>query len=94
MWPRPKKGKPEDSKTVRQWALMGRIPIEGARPSYIWEAEDRAQTIYFHLRDTREMTEEEEAVFLADMKGYSERYVKMFSDEKGRVKYSEKNSTV
>lgn len=69
MWPRPKKGKPEESKTVRQWALLGRIPIEGARPSYIWEAENRAQTIYFHLRDTREMTEEEEAVFLADTKG-------------------------
>ena len=58
------------------------------------EAENRAQTIYFHLRDTREMTKEEEAGFLADTKGYSERYVRMFSDEKGRVKYPEKNASV
>ena len=94
MWPRPKRGKPEESKTVRQWALLGRIPIEGARPSYIWEAEDRAQTVYFHVRDTREMTKEEESNFLSDMKGYSERYVKLFSDENGRVKYPEKNDSV
>lgn len=93
MWPKPKKGKPEESKTVRQWALLRRIPIEGARPSYIWEAEDRAQTVYFHLRDTREMTGEEETMFLADIKGYSERYVKMFSDEKGRVKYPKRSAS-
>ncbi len=94
MWPRPKRGKPEESKTVRQWALAGRIPVEGARPSYIWEAENRAQTVYFHLRDTREMTEEEKSTFLADMKGYSERYVRLFSDENGRVKYPERNGSV
>ena len=94
MWPRPKEKKPEASKTVRPWALLGRIPIEGTRPSYIWEAEDRVQTIYFHLRDTREMTEEEKADFQADTKGYSERYVKMFSDEKGRVKYPKKRVDV
>ena len=30
-------GKPENSRTVRQWALQGRIPLEGAKPSYIWD---------------------------------------------------------
>ena len=30
-----RKGKPEESKTVRQWALLGRIPIDAMKPSYI-----------------------------------------------------------
>ena len=73
---------------------MPSINIKGERPRYNRESENSDKTIYYNLRDTREMTKEEEAGFLADTKGYSERYVRMFSDEKGRVRYPEKNASV
>ena len=65
-----RKGKPEESKTVRQWGLLGRIPIDALKPSYIWETQtDGPVTVYYHEENTREMTESEEAAFLADIKG-------------------------
>lgn len=67
---RRKNGKPEESKTVRQWALLGRIPIEGTPPSYLWTDYDKngqryIRVVYYHLDNTREMTEEEQQEFLA-----------------------------
>ena len=57
-------GKPENSRTVRQWALRGRIPVEGAKPSYIWDnAMGEPRSIYYLDVDTREMTKEEAAAF-------------------------------
>ena len=57
-------GKPENSRTVRQWALRGRIPVEGAKPSYIWDnALGEPRSIYYLDIDTREMTQEEAAAF-------------------------------
>ena len=60
-------GKPENSRTVRQWALQGRIPLEGAKPSYIWDnALGEPRSIYYLEVDTREMTQEEAAAFQED----------------------------
>ena len=57
-------GKPENSRTVRQWALRGRIPKEGAKPSYIWlDGNRNPRSIYYLDVDTREMTPEEDAAF-------------------------------
>lgn len=78
-----KKGeKPEESKTVRQWALLGRTPVDGAVPSYIWDIQAGPHTIYFHEEDTREMTEAEISAFRSDMKGYSQKYIRMFSKKR------------
>lgn len=58
-------GKPENSRTVRQWALQGRIPVEGAKPSYIWDNSlGEPRSVYYLYVDTREMTQEEADVFL------------------------------
>ena len=79
---RRKRGKPEESKTVRQWALLGRIPIDALKPSYVWETQtDGPVTVYYHEENTREMTEDEKADFLADQKGYGQRYLQMFKRE-------------
>lgn len=83
MYPVKKRKKPEESKTVHQWALLGRIPVEGAKPSYIWEVGDKPHTIYFHEKDTREMSEEEKKAFVEDKKEYSAKYVRMFTDQSG-----------
>ena len=84
---RKQKGKPEESKTVRQWALLGRIPIDALKPNYIWETQtDGPVTVYYHEKNTREMTEEEKADFLADQKGYGQRYLQMIIQEKKRLK--------
>lgn len=57
-------GKPENSRTVRQWALRGRIPVAGAKPSYIWDnAMGEPRSIYYLDVDTREMTKEEITAF-------------------------------
>ena len=57
-------GKPENSRTVRQWALRGRIPVEGAKPSYVWDnALGEPRSIYYMDVYTREMTKEEAAAF-------------------------------
>ena len=57
-------GKPENSQTVRQWALRGRVPKEGAKPSYIWlDGNRNPRSIYYLEEDTREMTPEEDAAF-------------------------------
>ncbi len=75
------------SKTVRQWALLGRIPIDALKPNYIWETQtDGPVTVYYHEKNTREMTEEEKADFLADQKGYGQRYLQMIIQEKKRLK--------
>ena len=84
-------GKPEESKTVRQWALLGRIPIEGTPPSYLWTDFDKddhryIRAVYYHLDNTREMTEEEQQEFLADKKGYSQRYRDKFMELLGMKK--------
>lgn len=95
MWAKPKKGKPEESKTVRQWAILGRIPIDALNPSYIWETQtDGPVTVYYHEKNTREMTEKEKLAFLADTKGYSAHYLKLFSGKKDRAKYAGKDSSV
>ena len=57
-------GKPENSQTVRQWALRGRVPKESAKPSYIWlDGNRNPRSIYYLEEDTREMTLEEDAAF-------------------------------
>lgn len=67
-------GKPENSRTVRQWALRGRIPVEGAKPSYIWDnALGEPRSIYYLDVDTREMTQEEAAAFQEDERIKKER---------------------
>jgi hypothetical protein len=58
---------------------LGRIPIDALNPSYIWETQtDGPVTVYYHKENTREMTEEEKLAFLADTKGYSAHYLKLF----------------
>ena len=87
MFIRRQKGKPEESKTVRQWALLGRISVDELKPSYIWETQtDGPVTVYYHEDNTREMTEEEKADFLVDRKGYSQRYLQLIIQEKRRLK--------
>lgn len=87
MFIRRRKGKPEESKTVRQWALLGRIPINALKPSYIWETQiDGPVTVYYHEDNTREMTEEEKVNFLADQKGYGQGYLQLVIQEKRRLK--------
>ena len=67
-------GKPENSRTVRQWALRGRIPVEGAKPSYIWDnAMGEPRSIYYLDVDTREMTHEEAAAFQEEERMKKER---------------------
>ena len=69
-----REGKPENSRTVRQWALQGRIPLEGAKPSYIWDnALGEPRSIYYLEVDTREMTQEEAAAFQEDERIKKER---------------------
>ena len=84
---RRRKEKPEESNTVRQWALLGRIPIDALKPSYTWETQtDGPVTVYYHEDNTREMTKEEKADFLADQKGYGQRYLQLIIQEKRRLK--------
>ena len=67
--PRKRGIKPENSKTVNQWGLRGRIPVDPLKPQYIWDNYyDVPQTIYYLEENTREMTEEEKADFRADRK--------------------------
>lgn len=78
-----KSRKPEESKTVRQWGLLGRIPVDGALPSYLWTERNEAgeryiRRVYFHEDNTREMTEEEQKRFMADKKAFVQMYVDMF----------------
>ena len=76
--PRKRGIKPENSKTVNQWGLRGRIPVDPLKPQYIWDNYyDVPQTIYYLEENTREMTEEEKADFRADRKVFSQRYVKL-----------------
>ena len=81
-------GKPENSRTVRQWALRGRIPVEGAKPSYIWDnALGEPRSIYYLDVDTREMTREEVAAFQEDERIKTERrrdHMKKMRDIRGR----------
>ncbi len=81
-------GKPENSRTVRQWALRGRIPVEGAKPSYIWDnALGEARSIYYLDVDTREMTKEEAAAFQENeriKKARQREHMKKMRDIRGR----------
>ena len=85
--PRKRGIKPENSKTVNQWGLRGRIPVDPLKPQYIWDNYyDVPQTIYYLEENTREMTEEEKADFRADRKVFSQRYVKLIADERERLR--------
>ena len=85
--PRKRGIKPENSKTVNQWGLRGRIPVDPLKPQYIWDNYyDVPQTIYYLEENTREMTEEEKADFRADRKVFSQRDVKLIADERERVR--------
>lgn len=81
-------GKPEYSRTVRQWALRGRIPVEGAKPSYIWDnALGEPRSIYYLDVDTREMTKEEAAAFQENeriKKARQREHMKKMRDIRGR----------
>lgn len=77
---RRKGSKPEESKTVRQWALQGRTPVDGAEPSYIWDVGDHPSTVYFREDDMRDMIESEYSRFLEDKPAYSKRYLDKFSE--------------
>ena len=82
-----RRGKPDESKTVRQWALLGRIPVDAFKPCYIWETQtDGPVTVYYHEDNTREMTDKEKVDFLVDQKGYSQRFLQMIIQEKMRLK--------
>ena len=85
---RPKRGpKPENSRTVNQWGMRGRVPIDPLKPEYVWDNYYGVpQSIYYLEDNTREMTEEEKADFLADQKGYGQRYLQMIIQEKKRLK--------
>ena len=85
--PRKQGIKPENSKTVNQWGLRGRIPVDPLKPQYIWDNYyDVPQTIYYLEENTREMTEEEKADFRADRKVFSQKYVKLIADERERLR--------
>ncbi len=85
--PRKRGIKPENSRTVNQWGLRGRIPVDPLRPQYIWDDfYGVPKTIYYIEDNTREMTEEEKAEFEADRKAFSQRYVKLIADELERLR--------
>ena len=67
--------------------FWGGYPIDAMKPSYIWETQtDGPVTVYYHEDNTREMTREERADFLADQKGYGQRYLQLIIQEKRRLK--------
>ncbi|MGL5254249.1 MAG: hypothetical protein ACRC9L_04505 [Brevinema sp.] len=72
--------KPENSKTVNQLALMGKIPKQGASPSYILTVGDKPTTIYFLEEDSRDMTLDEKQYFEENSKAYCENYIKIVQD--------------
>ena len=81
-----KEPKPENSRTVNQWGLRGRIPIDPLKPRYVWDNYYGVpQSIYYLEDNTREMTEAERADFLADRKAFCQRYVKQIVDELARL---------
>ena len=81
-----KEPKPENSKTVSQWGRLGRIPIDPLKTRYIWDNYYGVpQSIYYLEDNTREMTEEERADFLADRKAFCQRYVKLIAAEIERL---------
>ena len=78
--------KPDDSKTVIQWGLRGRIPVDPLKPQYVWDNYyDVPQTIYYLKENTREMTEEEKADFEADRKAFRQRYLDLIVAERERL---------
>ena len=80
---RPKKGpKPENSRTVNQWGLRGRIPIDPLKPQYVWDNYYGVPLSIYYLEDnTREMSENERLDFQADRKAFCQRYVQLIKDE-------------
>ena len=90
MFIRRRKEKPEESKTVRQWALLGRIPIDALKPSYIWETQtDGPVTVYYHEDNTREMTKEEKADFFSGSEGL---WSAVFAADNSRKKAAEEKA--
>lgn len=84
--------KPENSRTVNQWGLRGRIPVDPLKTQYIWDNFfGIPQTIYYLENNTREMTEEEKTEFNADRKAFSQRYVKLIADELERLRKEREN---
>ena len=85
---RPKRGpKPENSRTVNQWGMRGRVPIDPLKTQYVWDNYYGVpQSIYYLEDNTREMTEEEKADFLADRKAFCQQYMKLVTDELERRK--------
>ena len=85
--PRKRGVKPENSRTVSQWGMRGRIPVDPLKPQYIWDNYCGVpQTVYYHENNTREMTEEEKAEFNVDRKAFRQRYVKLVTDEQERLR--------
>lgn len=85
----------ENNKTIRQWALLGRIPKDGAEPSYVWTVNangtGKATTIYYREEDTREMTIEEKSAFdEMDLKKHPNRDGETAAHKRNRMAY-EKN---
>lgn len=85
---RPKRGpKPENSRTVNQWGMRGRVPIDPLKTQYVWDNYYGVpQSVYYLEDNTREMTEEERAAFLADRKDFCQQYVKLVTVELERRK--------
>ena len=89
---RKKGSKPESSKTVSEWARLGRIPVEPLKTQYIWDNYYGVpQSIYYLYGNTREMTDAERVDFQADRKAFRLRYVKFITDELERRRKGEKD---
>ena len=87
MWyfPKKKQKNPINGKTVRQLGRLGLIPLDNAVPSYLWDiysnsGERIVTTVYFLEKDTRPMTEEEYARFLASPKAYNQAYADKYTE--------------
>ena len=62
------------------------MPIDPLKPEYVWDNYYGVpQSIYYLEDNTREMTEEERADFLADRKAFCQRYVKLIAAEIERL---------
>lgn len=63
------------------------MPIDPLKTQYVWDNYYGVpQSIYYLEDNTREMTEEERADFLADRKAFCQQYMKLVTDELERRK--------
>ena len=85
--------KPDNSKTERQWGLLGRIPVADAEPDYVWTDDSGNPCTFYYLeQDTREMTETEKIAFEeADRKKHPSQYGAETRDHKRMRLAYEKN---